>query len=210
MYEFEHYLETEARKTFTSEAMHRLIKQDHRRSREEKKLKKRESLIFAATVFFIAVAIFCVAVGLLFDNTQALEMVEEPQYFESSVRGDAIPAHGYASIEEMKADGEYAEYEHSAVFTVTYYCGCSVCCGKWTDNSESEAVGAAGKRLEPFVSVAVDTTVIPLGTELKDADGRLYRAEDTGSAIKGNRIDIFTGNHEEAKNLGVAEMVFYW
>ena len=37
-----------------------------------------------------------------------------------------------------------------------------------------------------------------------------YVAEDTGSAINGCRIDIFTGNHREAKELGVKEIELYW
>ena len=115
---------------------------------------------------------------------------------------------------EVTPIGFYGSYltttSHSAVFTVTHYCGCSICCGLYSNGSESEAYGASGKRLEPLVSVAVDPRVIPLGTVLRDADGHLYRAEDTGGAIKGNRIDLFVGNHEEALNMGVREMELYW
>lgn len=63
--------------------------------------------------------------------------------------------------------------------------------------------------LEPFRSLAVDPKVIPIGTELyipefygmrymdpygnyRLHDGR-FRAVDVGGAIKGNRIDMFTG-----------------
>lgn len=99
---------------------------------------------------------------------------------------------------------------HSAMFTVTHYCGCSKCCGAYSDGSESVAYGASGKRLEALVSVAVDPSVIPLGTVLHDAEGRLYRAEDTGGAINGNRIDLFVGDHQEAINMGVREMELYW
>lgn len=100
--------------------------------------------------------------------------------------------------------------KHSATFKVTYYCGCSKCCGTWSSGSESEATGAAGTKLKPFYSVAVDRKVIPLGTILTDENGNEYKAEDTGGAIKGNRIDIFTGNHQEALNQGVKEITFYW
>ena len=33
----------------------------------------------------------------------------------------------------------------------------------------------------------------------------MYRAEDTGGAIKGNRIDVFMPTHEDALNFGVQE-----
>ena len=127
------------------------------------------------------------------------------------IPGDDVPAHGYASLEAYLADGNKLPNEKSAKFTVTHYCGCVTCCGSWSSGSESDAVGAAGTKLTPYYSVAVDTSVIPLGTILHDADGNEYKAEDTGSAIKGYRIDLFIGNHAEAIELGVKRNVtLYW
>ena len=127
------------------------------------------------------------------------------------IPGDDVPAHGYASLEAYLADGNKLPNEKSAQFTVTHYCGCVKCCGSWSSGSESDAVGAAGTKLTPYYSVAVDTSVIPLGTILHDADGNEYKAEDTGSAIKGYRIDLFIGNHAEAIELGVKRNVtLYW
>ena len=127
------------------------------------------------------------------------------------IPGDDVPAHGYASLEAYLADGNKLPNEKSAQFTVTHYCGCVKCCGSWSSGSESDAVGAAGTKLTPYYSVAVDTSVIPLGTILHDADGNEYKAEDTGAAIKGYRIDLFIGNHAEAIELGVKRNVtLYW
>lgn len=66
-------------------------------------------------------------------------------------------------------------------------------------------IGANGYTLTELRSVAVDPTVIPIGARLyiKDAadiplgdsmmhDG-LFEAHDVGSAIKGNRIDVYLG-----------------
>jgi 3D (Asp-Asp-Asp) domain-containing protein len=59
-----------------------------------------------------------------------------------------------------------------------------------------EGITASGKRVKKG-HAAVDPSVIPLGTEFySEKYGRL-RAEDTGGRIKGNRIDIFTGNGEK-------------
>ena len=127
------------------------------------------------------------------------------------IPGDDVPAHGYASLEAYLADGNKLPNEKSAQFTVTHYCGCVTCCGSWSSGSESDAVGAAGTKLTPYYSVAVDTSVIPLGTILHDADGNEYKAEDTGSASKGYRIDLCIGNHAEAIELGVKRNVtLYW
>lgn len=127
------------------------------------------------------------------------------------IDGDDIPATEYASLEAYIADGGIVPELKQAQFTVTHYCGCADCCGKWSYGSEIEAVGAAGTKLTPYYSVAVDTSIIPLGTILYDMEGNEYKAEDTGSAIDDYRIDIFIGDHEEALKLGIKHNVtFYW
>ncbi|MDN5332386.1 MAG: hypothetical protein PWP45_1611 [Tepidanaerobacteraceae bacterium] len=50
--------------------------------------------------------------------------------------------------------------------------------------------------------VAVDPNVIPLGTNLYVEGYGFARAEDTGSAIKGNRIDIFVETEALARRFG--------
>ena len=43
---------------------------------------------------------------------------------------------------------------------------------------------------------------MPFGTKVY-IDGNIYTVEDCGGAIKGNRIDIFFADHEQAMNFGV-------
>ena len=146
-----------------------------------------------------------VSMDLLTTEIQSLQFTSNA----GSIPGDDIQATEYASLEAMEADG-YIPYEHSAVFIVTYYCGCSKCCGKYSGGSESEAYGALGTKLVPYYSIAVAPEVIPLGSIVKQADGTTYKAEDTGSAIKGNRIDVFTGDHEAALQLGIKKVELFW
>ena len=70
--------------------------------------------------------------------------------------------------------------------------------------------GATGKGITPLVTVAVDSTIIPLGTPLyipdydgvvRDASGTTkhdgcFLAEDRGLAVKGQHVDVFTGHRE--------------
>jgi 3D (Asp-Asp-Asp) domain-containing protein len=78
----------------------------------------------------------------------------------------------------------------------TAYCSCVKCCGK------SDGITASGKKAKANHTIAVDKNVIPLGTKVL-INGKQYVAEDTGSAIIGNRIDIFYGsNHEQALEWG--------
>jgi 3D (Asp-Asp-Asp) domain-containing protein len=70
--------------------------------------------------------------------------------------------------------------------------------------------GATGKGITPLVTVAVDSSVIPLGTSLyipeydgvaRDPSGAsrhdgCFIAEDRGLAVRGEHVDIFTGHRE--------------
>jgi len=59
-----------------------------------------------------------------------------------------------------------------------------------------KGITASGKKVS-IGHVAVDPSFIPLGTEFYSEAHGILRAEDTGGRIKGNRIDIFTGNGED-------------
>ena len=52
------------------------------------------------------------------------------------------------------------------------------------------------------VSIAVDPSVIPYGTEVI-INEHTYKAQDCGGAIDGNEIDVYFENHQEALNFGV-------
>ena len=82
-------------------------------------------------------------------------------------------------------------------FKLTHYCACSKCCGKWGGNT------AWAGRLVPNRTIAVDPKVIPKLSWVHIDGYGLRRAEDTGGAIKGNRIDVAVSSHSEALRLGV-------
>lgn len=74
-------------------------------------------------------------------------------------------------------------------------------------------ITAMGTALRPGV-IAVDPKVIPLGTKvyIEHMDGTPHGyciAEDTGGAIKGNRIDILFMNNSDAIKFGVRDMRLY-
>lgn len=140
-----------------------------------------------------------------------------PQDTAGRLLGDDTPAlvRCYLTEEEQEAAEneliEAALLAHAARLdgvTVTHYCTCSRCCGK------SDGITASGRRATPGVSVAVDPQVIPLGSDvLVDyGDGELhyYRADDTGSAIKGAHIDLCMESHEEAIRAGVRAATVYY
>ena len=89
------------------------------------------------------------------------------------------------------------ELQSLGQFRLTAYCNCSKCCGKWAGGPT-----ASGTMPKEGRTIAVDKRVIPLGTEVV-INGHTYIAEDTGSAIKGNRIDMYYNSHSEALDYGV-------
>jgi 3D (Asp-Asp-Asp) domain-containing protein len=88
-------------------------------------------------------------------------------------------------------------------FSSTAYCPCSKCCGKWAGGPT-----ASGKMPKSGRTIAVDPSVIPLGTQVK-VNGNIYVAEDTGSAIKGKKIDIYFDSHSDALNWGRRSVEIY-
>lgn len=88
-------------------------------------------------------------------------------------------------------------------FQVTGYCSCSLCCGEKEEKmTKSETVPKAAH------TIAADPSVIPLGTRIV-IDDVSYVVEDTGKAIKGNRLDIYFDTHEEAVRYGRKEKYVY-
>ena len=76
----------------------------------------------------------------------------------------------------------------------------------WAD-SASNVYTASGKKAvrnpSGYSTIAVDPRIIPLGTKLY-VEGYGYAiAADTGSAIKGNFIDVFFTNRGEVSNWGI-------
>ena len=105
----------------------------------------------------------------------------------------------HEDIEAIKSEMDGIESNlptFAGVFSTTAYCKCEKCCGIWTDSpTKSGTIPQEGR------TIAVDPDVIPLGTQVL-IDGQIYTAEDTGSTVKGNVIDIYFDNHEEAEEYG--------
>lgn len=99
------------------------------------------------------------------------------------------------------------EIESLGEFVLTAYCPCVKCCGEWSAEHPSR-VGtdyiqktASGTIPTAGRTIGVDPSVIPFGTTVI-ISGHEYVAEDRGGAIKGNRIDIFFDDHDEALEFG--------
>ena len=63
-------------------------------------------------------------------------------------------------------------------------------------------ITASGARVKEGQTIAVDTRVIPMGYWVYIEGVGLRRAEDRGSAIKGNKIDVYVETNREARYFG--------
>ena len=80
------------------------------------------------------------------------------------------------------------------------------------DNEQWGNLTYIGTQVRPGI-IAVDPRVIPLGTKVyirfPDGSGTYAVAEDTGGAIKGNRIDIAMWTVKEAYKFGMQDVKVY-
>lgn len=97
--------------------------------------------------------------------------------------------------EEAKKKAQENSLINKGTFRISFYTGSPDEGGCWT---------AIGTRVSPWYTVAVDPSVIPLGTKLKiEGFSGTFVAQDTGSAIYGNRLDLAVSSKSEANNLGI-------
>ena len=93
-------------------------------------------------------------------------------------------------------------------FTIVAYCLCVICCGIWSAEHPSR-IGtdfvqrtASGTIPTAGRTIAVDTSMIPFGTEVYISGLGWRIAEDRGGAIRGNKIDLLMPCHQRALNWG--------
>ena len=99
--------------------------------------------------------------------------------------------------------------EYVGEFYITMYAATTEQCGN------SLGITASGRKVtdDPTChTVAVDPKVIPLGSYLiiEGYEGIIFRADDTGSAINGYDIDIFTTSEAESKTFNNQSGVKVW
>ncbi|WP_448379433.1 3D domain-containing protein [Fervidobacterium sp.] len=98
--------------------------------------------------------------------------------------------------------------EYKGVFTVTFY-------SEWDDGKvpthPTFRIARNGRVPQQFLTIAVDPSVIPLGSlvYIPTLANVVFIAEDTGSAIKGNRIDVYVSDVRLALNNGITPHPVY-
>lgn len=103
------------------------------------------------------------------------------------------------------------------IMEVTAYCNCGKCCswertllglgrpvisaGPNKGKPKQVGITASGKRAQ-HGTIAADTNVLPFGTIVYVPGYGYGRVEDRGSAIKGQKLDLWFSSHEAALKWG--------
>lgn len=120
-----------------------------------------------------------------------------------------VPADGKPIITNgtiTTPEGEVLTFSYAAVFKATAYTHTDPGCNEWTSTGTRVRVGV----------VAVDPSVIPYGTKMYivSNDGKyIYGeavAEDCGSSIKNNRIDLYFETDAECWAFGIRNCTVYF
>ena len=170
-------------------------------------------ILILATIALAVIVVSLLVTPVNADSATAEESKED----DGRIPGDDVPAteRCYMTDEEVQEDFENYYIEQALLakankiedVKVSHYCCCVKCCGK------DDGITYSGVKATPGVTQAVDTSIIPFGSDvLVDyGDGIInyYRADDTGSAIKGNKLDLCVGSHQDAINLGVRTATVY-
>lgn len=101
------------------------------------------------------------------------------------------------SVAPTYAD-ENGTYEYVGEYVLTAYCPCAICCGSYSNmenpTTASGTTATAGRTIAAPSGFAFGTQLV--------INGQIYTVEDRGSAITGNKIDIFFSTHAEALAFG--------
>ncbi len=127
-------------------------------------------------------------------DLQNAEQVRDHAVQELGVLAARVSRDQQAREEQAAAYEALGAWAYLGEFTITAYCPCEDCCGRWADG-----VTASGLPAGPGI-VAVDRSVIPLGSTVV-IDGQRYLAADTG--VTGNRVDVCVTDHAQAEMFGV-------
>lgn len=102
-------------------------------------------------------------------------------------------------------------------YTITAYCSCAKCCGKWALNRPKDENGkeiiytASGEKAKSKYTIGTDWNYLPKGTKLKIKGVGTVKVQDkvadwVSERYNGKIIDLYFGSHAEALKFGKRDL----
>lgn len=140
----------------------------------------------------LIVCVSCAMVGCILASTAYSRRVDELE----------IERDIYASQLQTEVDNLTAELAAQIDLTLTY-AGSFSCTAYCTEEyahicGEGHGITSSGAKVQPGVTVAADTSILPYGTVVYIEGVGLRVVQDTGSAVVGNKLDVAVNTHAEA------------
>lgn len=189
-------------------------------TREERRRRSQRRLMYITYLLFLLLLLAWLGSYLVMTAEAEQPAVYKAVLVRDDGRlpGDNTPATDRCYMTEEEIEANENELIEQALLarshkiedvTITFYC----CEARPHICGTGNGITASGRRVTPYVSCAVDPNVIPLGsTVMIEYNGEMVylRADDTGSAIQGNRLDIAVPTHDFALSLGVKTADIWW
>jgi len=102
---------------------------------------------------------------------------------------------------------ELVEKWETVTMNVSAYCSCEKCCEQWAaiPVSSGKRTTASGHIIKIGDRFVAAPRSYPFGTAMiieGYANGKIVKVEDVGGAIKGNKLDLYFDQHQDALNWG--------
>lgn len=95
-------------------------------------------------------------------------------------------------------------YKELGEYTISFYCDCPIC-----TKTAKRSKTATGTKPKEGRTIACDGNILKMGDIVYIETVGIRTCEDKGSAIKGNRIDVYMDNHEIANKMGIRKVNVY-
>lgn len=157
----------------------------------------------------LIVCVSCAMVGCILASTAYSRRVDELEierdiYASKSSNWERMAGERDETIDQLQTEVDKltAELNVQTDLTLTYAgaFSCTAYCSEEYAHicGEGHGITSSGAKVQPGVTVAADTSVLPYGTVVYIEGVGLRVVQDTGGAVKGNKLDVAVSTHSEA------------